>query len=132
VIDADSGDLKIKRFDTQFRDKLVLERPAGFGTEAPDAFVGVVAGKRGQIHAGDCAEKPGGLPVFLYSAAGYESLSAAFDGTGIDADIFDPIEIQRDAAIGVERAAAQVGEGGIGGRKPILGGARKCSVEVSG
>jgi hypothetical protein len=39
------------------------------------------------------------LVVFFYGSAGDEGLGAALDGTGVDADIFDPIEIERDAAI---------------------------------
>jgi hypothetical protein len=37
-------------------------------------------------------------------------LGAAFDGAGVDANVFDPIEIERDAAIGLEGAAAEVSE----------------------
>jgi hypothetical protein len=35
-------------------------------------------------------------------------LRAAFDGAGVDANVFDPIEIQGDAAIGLEFAAAEM------------------------
>jgi hypothetical protein len=44
-------------------------------------------------------------------------LGAALDGAGVDANILNPIEIERNTTIGVEGAAAQVGESGIRGRK---------------
>jgi len=50
------------------------------------------------------------LPDFFYGAASDEGLGAAFDGAGVDANVFDPIEIERDAAIGLEGAAAEVSE----------------------
>ena len=84
-----------------------------FGAEAADAFVGVVAGESGQVHAGDGAEKPGGLVIFFYGAAGDEGLGAALDGAGVDANVFDPVEIQRDAAIGLQGAIAQMSEGSV-------------------
>jgi hypothetical protein len=39
------------------------------------------------------------LVVFFYGAACDEGLGAAFDCAGVDADIFDTVEIQGDAAI---------------------------------
>ena len=39
------------------------------------------------------------MVIFFYGAAGDEALSAAFDGAGVDANVLDPIEIKRDAAI---------------------------------
>jgi hypothetical protein len=57
------------------------------------------------------------LPIFFHGAAGDETLGATFDGAGIDANVFHPIQIERNTAIGFEGAAAQVGESGIGGGK---------------
>ena len=47
VVDADGGDFDVERFDAEFCDEFVLERLAGFGAEAADAFVGIVAGESG-------------------------------------------------------------------------------------
>jgi hypothetical protein len=41
-------------------------------------------------------------------------LGAALDGAGVDANVFDPVEIERDAAIGLEGAILEVSEGGVG------------------
>jgi hypothetical protein len=48
-------------------------------------------------------------------------LGATFDGAGVDANIFNPIEIERNTAIGFEGAAAQVSESGIRGRNRGFG-----------
>jgi hypothetical protein len=40
-------------------------------------------------------------------------LGAAFDGASVDANVLDPIEIERDAAIGLEGVAAEVSESGV-------------------
>lgn len=50
------------------------------------------------------------MVLFFYGAARDERRGAAFDGAGVDADVFDPIEIERHAAIGFQRAAAQMSE----------------------
>ena len=50
------------------------------------------------------------MVVFFYGAAGDEGLGAAFYGAGVDADVFDPVEIQGDAAIGLQGVAAQMRE----------------------
>ena len=83
------------------------QRAAGLGAEALDALGGVVAGERGEVHAGDGAEQPGGLPVLLDAAAGADGGGAALDGGGVDADLFDPADVERDAAVRDELAAVQ-------------------------
>src|SRR5208282_2714561 len=113
VVDADGGDFDVERFDAEFCDEFVLEGLAGFGAETANAFVGVISGERRQIHARNGAEEPGGLVILFYGAACDDRLSAAFDGRGVDADVFDPVEIERDAAVGLQGAAAKVGEGGV-------------------
>src|SRR6185437_1761999 len=68
--------------DLESLDEMVFERAAGFGAEALHALGGVVAGKRGEVHAGDGAEQPGGLPVLFDAAAGADGGGAALDGGG--------------------------------------------------
>jgi len=116
VIDADSGNFDFERFDGELSYQLVRDGLAGFAAKAANAFVSVVAGKRRQIHAGDGSKKPGCLPIFFYRAARSEGLGAAFDGAGVDAHVFDPIEIEWNAAICFKGPASQVSEGGIRGR----------------
>jgi hypothetical protein len=57
------------------------------------------------------------LPISFYSAASDEGLGATLDGAGVDANVFDPIEIQGHAAIGLQGAAAEVSESRVDGRK---------------
>ena len=109
MVDADGGDFDVEGCDAEFRDEFMLQRMTAFGAEAADAFVGVVAGKSGEVHDGDGAEKPGGLVVLFYGAARAEGSGAAFDGGGVDADGFDPVEIEGDAAVRLEREIAEVG-----------------------
>ena len=80
VVDADGADVEVQVFDLQSFDEVVFEWAAGLGAEAFDALGGVVAGERGEVHAGDGAEQPGGLPVLLDAAAGADGGGAALDG----------------------------------------------------
>ena len=107
VVDADGADVEVQVFDLQSFDEVVFEWAAGFGAEAFDALGGVVAGERGEVHAGDGAEQPGGLPVLLDAAAGADGGGAALDGRGVDADLFDPADVERDAPVGDQFAAVQ-------------------------
>ena len=56
------------------------------------------------------------MVIFFHGATGDERLRATFDGAGVDTDVFDPVEIQRDARIGLEGATAKMGDGGVGRR----------------
>ena len=75
------------------------------------------------------------MPIFFYRAARSEGLGAAFDGAGVDAQVSDPIEIEWNAAICFEGAAAEVREGGIRGRNRGFRGAlvqTRCAAGRSG
>src|SRR6202012_1166587 len=69
-VEADGAAVQVQVFDLESFDEMVFERAAGLGAEAFYALGGVVAGERGEVHAGDGAEQPGGLPVLLDAAAG--------------------------------------------------------------
>ena len=116
MIDADGGDFDVERFDAKLFYEFALERLAAFGAEAADALVGVIPRESCEIHAGDGAEKPGGLIILFYGAAGGERLCATLDGAGVDADVFDPIEVEWDSAIRLESAVVEVGQGSVGRR----------------
>src|SRR5690242_16216683 len=105
----------MKIADAETVEQLLLHWLARFCAEAANAFVGVVAGERGQVHACDGAKKPGDLPIFFHRAAGNQSAGAALDGGSIDANRFDPIEIERSAAIGMERSAGESSDGSLAG-----------------
>jgi len=89
----------------------VLQRLARFGAETANSLVGVVAGECGQVHAGNRAKEPCDLPIFLNGAARDKSGGAALDGAGVYANAFDPIEIERSAAIWLKWTASQRGDG---------------------
>src|SRR5882757_4702675 len=115
MIDTDRADANIQIGNSQLVYQFILQRLASFGAEPADAFIGVVAGERGQVHAGDRADEPGKLPIFFDGAASDQGGGTAFDGAGVDADRFDPFEVERGAAIDVERAASKYRDGrGVG------------------
>jgi hypothetical protein len=55
------------------------------------ALIGVVAGKSGQIHAGDGAQKPRRLPFFFHGSPRDLGLGAALDRAGVDSHFAHPI-----------------------------------------
>ncbi len=99
VVDADGADVQVEVFDLESLDEVVFEGAAGFGAQTLHALGGVIAGERREVHAGDGAEQPGGLPVLLDAAAGADGGGAALDGGGVDADLFDPADVERDAVV---------------------------------
>ena len=69
---------------------MMLQRIARLGAEAADAVGGVVAAEGSEVHAGDGAEQPRGLRIFLDSAAGDVGGGTALDGAGVDAQLDRP------------------------------------------
>ncbi len=94
----------MEALDAKFLDELLLNRLSRLGTQSANAFVGVVAGKCRQIHAGYGAQKPGRLPFLLNRSPGADGLRAPLDSAGVHAHRVHPIQIQRDAAVGLEFA----------------------------
>ena len=70
VINANRGDLDLSSSTPSLLDQFLLQRMATLGAQSANALVGVVSGKRGQIHARDGAQKPCGLPFFFYGPSG--------------------------------------------------------------
>ncbi len=113
VIDANRGNLDIQFFDSQPLDQVILNRMPRFGAQAAHPLLGVIARQSGQVHAGDGAQQPCRLPVFLYGAAGNVTLRPAFDRAGVDANLLHPVEIERNAAIRDQRTAGKRGDGRV-------------------
>src|SRR5882724_6708389 len=111
VIHANRGDLDVQLFNSQALDQIVLDGMPGLGTQAAHALLGVIAREGGQVHTGNGAEQPCRLPVFFYRAAGDVALRPAFDRTSVDANLLQPIKIQRDAAVRDQRPAGKRGDG---------------------
>jgi hypothetical protein len=107
VIHANRCNLDFELFNSQPFYQFVLDGLQGLGTQATHALVGVVAREGGEIHASNCAEQPGRLPVFFHGTARDVTLSPPFDRTGVHANLSYAIEIEWYAPIGQKRAAAQ-------------------------
>ena len=110
VVDADGAHLDAEFLDPEFLDEILLDRLSRLRAQAPHALVGVVAGERRQVHAGDRAQKPCGLPFFLHRAARYLRLGAAFHGARVHANFLHPIQIERNTGVGEKRASSERGD----------------------
>ena len=103
VIDADGGDGEVKLFDAEALDQMALQRIAGLGAQPPYAVGGIVAAERGQVHAGNGAKQPRRLILFLDGAARAVRGRPALDRAGVDPDLVDPVDIERDALVAFEK-----------------------------
>ena len=99
VVDTNRGDLQVQFLDAEALDQFLLDGLSSLRAKPADTLIGVVGGKGGEIHAGDGAQQPRDLPIFLHGAPGSESLRAAFHCACIDADLLNPVEIEKDARI---------------------------------
>jgi hypothetical protein len=99
VIHANSRNLDAEGLNAKPLHQSFLQRVLGLRAQTAYAFVGVVSGKRRQVHASDSAKQPGSLPIFLNGSPGDVTLRSPFDGTGIHTHLLNPVEIQRDATI---------------------------------
>src|SRR6266481_726417 len=117
VINADGSDLDVKALDAKPLNEFALDRLSRLGAQSANTLVSVVAGERRQIHAGDSAQKPCGLPFLLYGSPSADGLCAALDRAGVHAHCIYPIQIQWNAAVWLELAPCAVGDGSIGRRK---------------
>src|ERR1700674_2813465 len=91
VINADGSDLYTEALDTKLLHKFVLNRLSRLGAQSPNTLVGVIAGERRQIHAGDGAQEPSCLPFLLDRPPGADGLRAALDRGGGRAPRFIPL-----------------------------------------
>src|ERR1700733_1111423 len=82
-----------------------------FRTQSPHTLVGIVAGERSQVHAGNSTQKPRRLPFFLYRAPGYLRLGAPLHGARVDPNLLHPIEIERNPGVGKKRASRERSDG---------------------
>ena len=90
VIHADRGNFNIQFFDAESLDQVMLNRLPRFGAQASNALLGVIAGERCEVHAGDGAQQPRRLPFLLYRPARGVTLRSAFDRAGVDANLLAP------------------------------------------
>ena len=97
-IDADRADRR-HVIEAERLDEIAAERIPRLGAEPLDARRRVVAGKRGQVDAGDRLDEPGRLPLLLHRAARRQRRRAPLDGGKIHARALDPIGVKRRAFV---------------------------------
>ena len=118
VVDADRADgdaehRAMPRASSRSR-RIGLARLAA---EPAHPLLGVVAGERGQVDAGDRLEQPGRLPVLLDRAAGGERRGAALDRRGVGGDGHHLVEVERHAGV-ADVCQAGRGAGAFTSRAP--------------
>src|ERR1035441_7364475 len=114
VVDADGAGVEIQLLNPQGFHHALLQRLAGLGAQAADAVGGVVAGERRQVHAGDGAQQPRRLPLFLHGAPRANRAGAPLHRAGIGANLLNPLKIERHAAIRRQRPAVEFDRNGMG------------------
>jgi len=122
VVHANRSDLNFKIFDTQLLHQFVLNRLPGLSAQAENAFVRIVSGESREIHASYCAQQPRRLPIFFYGTPCDMGLRPAFHGTGIDSNLFYPIEVEWYALIRQKRMSAQRRQGRCRSWQQVLSG----------
>jgi hypothetical protein len=74
------------------------------GAQTAHTLVRVIAGKCGQIHAGNRPEKPSRLPFLLHRSSRDLRLGTAFDCARVHANFLHPIQVERNSRVSQERA----------------------------
>src|SRR5579863_9043165 len=110
MINADCSYIDLERFNPKLPHQFCLKRLPCFSAEATHSLLSVIAGERGEVHAGDGAEQPRRLPFFFNAATTNMRLCAAFHRAGVDANVFYPIKIQGDPAVAAQRHAVQIAQ----------------------
>ena len=104
VVDANCSYLHFEFVNPQFVHQILLHRLPRLRTKTAHALFRVVAGKRGQIHAGDRPQKPRRLPFLLYSSSRYLRLGAAFHRARVHSNFLYPIQVERNSRVLLQRA----------------------------
>jgi hypothetical protein len=71
------------------------DRAPGLGAEPSHPAGRVVAGEGGEVHQGDGAQEPRGLPLALDRTAGLERRRPTLDRAPVHPDLLDPFELER-------------------------------------
>jgi hypothetical protein len=91
VVDANGSHFDLKCFNAEFLYEIVLKRLTTLRAKAPHPLIRIIAGQGGQIHAGNCSQKPRRLPFFFNRAATHLRLGAALNRAGVHPDFLYPI-----------------------------------------
>ena len=114
VIHANCGDFHFEFFNSQLVHQILLHRLTRLGTQTAHTLFGVIAGKRGQIHAGDRPQEPGRLPFLLHGSARDLRLGTAFHRACVHANFLHPIQVERNSRVWLERAPGKNRDGSSG------------------
>src|ERR1017187_6191706 len=107
VVDAHGAHLDAEVLDPEFLYEILLNGLSRLRAQSPHALVGVIAGERGQVHAGNPTQKPRGLPFFLYRPASHLGLRPAFHGARVDPNVLQPIQIEGNTGVGEKRTSGE-------------------------
>jgi hypothetical protein len=107
VVHANGGDLNLQFLDPKLLFYFRLDGVPGLRAQTANSLVGIVAGKSGQVHAGNRPQKPSRLPFFFYGSSRDVGLNAALDGARIDSHFADPIQVERNAGIRQQRPSGE-------------------------
>ena len=100
-IDANSTRRDVRIGQAKSLEDILPHRTPCLGAKPMDATRRVVAGKRGQIDAGDRLYQPSRLIFLLHCPARRQRRSAALRGRAVDSDIVKPVK--RELGAGVAR-----------------------------
>ena len=99
VIHANGSDLNLQLLDPKLLFYFLLDGMPGLRAQTANALVGVIAGKGGQIHAGNRPQKPCRLPFFFHRSSRDMGLNTPLNCAGVDTDFPYPIQIEGNAGI---------------------------------
>ena len=103
-IDADCADGRRRVFQAERLDQVGAQRPHRLGAEPLHAAGRIVAGKRGEVDAGQRLHQPGGLVFLLHRAPGRQRRGAALDGAEIDLDGLERFRTERSSCVALRIA----------------------------
>jgi hypothetical protein len=109
VVDTNGSDLDLQFLNPKLLFYFLLDGAPGFRAQTANALVGVIAGKRRQIHAGNRPQKPRRLPFFFHSSSRDMGLNAALDCAGVNSDFAYPIQVEGNADVPQQRPAGERG-----------------------
>src|SRR3954468_12447398 len=94
MVDADGADCDLEMPHAQRVHQVGPERAPRFSAEPDHVPGGVIALQGREIHASNCPEQPGCLPLLLYCAARGDGRGAPLDRAAVDAECADHVEVE--------------------------------------
>ena len=107
VIHAHRAHGQVQVLNAETLHNVPLQRIARLGAQPPHALDRVVAAQRGQVHARNGAQQPRRLGVFFHRAPRHLRRRAPLHRAGVHPHLVHPVQIERHAPVGFERAPVQ-------------------------